>query len=67
MQAFSAAGQQFYQAQAAAGETGAGPGDMGGMGGMGETPDVETTQTAGATPEDDVIEADYEIVDDEKK
>jgi molecular chaperone DnaK len=58
MQAFSAAGQQFYQSQ---GETGAPD-----MGGMGEQPDIETTD-AGAAPEDDVVEADYEIVDEEKK
>jgi molecular chaperone DnaK len=62
MAAFSAAGQQFYQAQAAQGE-GAGAPDMGGMG---EQPDIETT-TAGATADDDVVEADYEIVDEEKK
>ncbi|HSJ26073.1 MAG TPA: molecular chaperone DnaK [Longimicrobiales bacterium] len=63
MTAFSAAGQQFYQSQAAAGEgAGAGPD----MGGMGEQPDIETT-TAGGTPEEDVVEADYEIVDEEKK
>jgi molecular chaperone DnaK len=61
MQAFSAAGQQFYQSQAAQGETGAPD-----MGGMGEQPDIETTD-AGARPEDDVVEADYEIVDEEKK
>src|SRR5690606_34346972 len=58
MQAFSAAGQQFYQAQAAAGE--------GATAGMNEQPDVETTQTGSARPEDDVVEADYEIVDEEK-
>jgi molecular chaperone DnaK len=61
MQAFSAAGQQFYQAQAAQGE---GAPDMGGMS---EQPGVETSQAAGAPAEDDVIEADYEIVDEEKK
>jgi molecular chaperone DnaK len=66
MQAFSAAGQQFYQAQAAQGDA-AGMGDMGGMGGMGEQPGMETSQTAGAPADDDVIEADYEIVDEEKK
>jgi molecular chaperone DnaK len=60
MQAFSAAGQQFYQAQAAQGEA-AGPD----MGGMREEPTVETGQPAGA--DEDVVEADYEIVDEEKK
>src|SRR5690606_20027841 len=62
MQAFSAAGQQFYQSQAAAGE-GAAPD----MGGMGEQPDVETTQAGASKPaDDDVVEADYEIVDESK-
>jgi molecular chaperone DnaK len=59
MQAFSAAGQQFYQAQAgeqaAAGET---PG--------GEEPQAEP-QPAGARADEDVVEADYEIVDEDKK
>jgi molecular chaperone DnaK len=60
MQAFSAAGQQFYQSQAGQGE---GAPDMGGMG---EQPDIETAD-AGPRPDDDVVEADYEIVDEEKK
>jgi molecular chaperone DnaK len=60
MGAFSAAGQQFYQAQAQS--QSAGP-----TGGMGEQPDVETTQRTGARPEEDVVEADYEIVDESKK
>jgi molecular chaperone DnaK len=52
MQAFSAAGQLVYQAQAAEAEAEAGP-----------APDAEA---AGATPEDeDVVEADYEIVEEE--
>ena len=62
MQAFSAAGQQFYQAQAAeqappegGGEAGAEPGADAG---------AEASATAGA--EEDVVEADYEIVDEEK-
>jgi len=56
MQAFSAAGQQFYQAQA--GEQTAAEADAGAAG---------AEDTAGATAEDeDVVEADYEIVDDEK-
>jgi molecular chaperone DnaK len=63
MQAFSAAGQQFYQAQAAQGE-GAG---AGGTAGMNEQPDIETTTAGGASAEEDVVEADYEIVDEEKK
>jgi molecular chaperone DnaK len=60
MQAFSAAGQQFYQSQAAQGEPAAGPD----MGGMREEPTVETP-AAGA--DEDVVEADFEIVDEEKK
>jgi molecular chaperone DnaK len=64
MQAFSAAGQQFYQAQSQSADAqegaGAGPG-------MGEQPDMETTQTGGARADEDVVEADYEIVDEEKK
>jgi molecular chaperone DnaK len=61
MQALSAAGQQFYQSQAQAGET---P-DMG----AGAEPEGEpATSTAGAAaPDEDVVEADYEIVDEEKK
>ena len=63
MQAFSTAGQQFYQAQAASGAgAGAGPD----MGGMNEQPNVETSQTTGGQPQDDVVEADYEIVDESK-
>jgi molecular chaperone DnaK len=62
MQAFSAAGQQFYQAQAAAGDQAAPD-----MGGMGERPDVETTEAGAGKPADeDVVEADYEIVDESK-
>jgi molecular chaperone DnaK len=60
MQAFSAAGQQFYQSQAAAGE---GAPDMGGMG---EQPDVETASAGARAADDDVVEADYEIVDENK-
>jgi len=55
MQAFSAAGQQFYQAQAAQ-QPGAGP-----------EVETETAQPEGAArPEEDVVEADYEIVDENK-
>jgi molecular chaperone DnaK len=58
MQAFSAAGQQFYQSQAQAADPGA-------TAGMNEQPDIETSQTTSSPrPEDDVVEADYEIVDD---
>jgi len=60
MQAFSAAGQEMYQAQAASSET-PGP-DMGDMGGPGEG----GGQEAPGTGDDGVVEADYEIVDEEK-
>jgi molecular chaperone DnaK len=59
VQAFSAAGQQFYQSQAQSPEAGA-------TAGMNEQPDVETTQAGSSRPEDDVVEADYEIVDESK-
>jgi molecular chaperone DnaK len=48
MQAFSAAGQQVYQAQAA------------------EAPAEPGPETAAPKEEADVVEADYEIVEDEK-
>ncbi|MEX2531185.1 MAG: molecular chaperone DnaK [Gemmatimonadota bacterium] len=57
MQAFSAAGQQVYQAQAA--EAGA---QEDGAGGEGPTVEEEPT----GPEQDDVVEADYEIVDDKK-
>ncbi len=59
MQAFSAAGQQIYQAQAAeAAEAGEGP----------EAADTgPTVEEEPATEEEDVVEADYEIVDEERK
>jgi molecular chaperone DnaK len=63
MQAFSAAGQEFYQAQAQA----PGQGEAGPTGGMDEQPDLETAQAGAKPADDDVIEADYEIVDEEKK
>ena len=57
MQAFSAAGQEMYQAQAAeAGSAEDAPGEDDGFG-----------AGNGAADEDDVMEADYEIVDEEKK
>ncbi len=57
-QAFSAAGQQVYQAQAAEASAEAPQGEPAG-------PTVEEEPTAAA--EDDVVEADYEIVEEEKK
>ena len=60
MQAFSAAGQEMYQAQAAASDA-PGP-DMGDMGGAGEGA-AEEAPRAG---DEEVVEADYEIVDEDK-
>ncbi len=60
MQAFSAAGQQFYQAQAASSQA-AGAAAEGGTGA--EEPAAAGARKAG---EEDVVEADYEIVDDNK-
>jgi hypothetical protein len=57
MQAFSAAGQQFYQAQASAQETETATGEQA------AEPAGAGARTAG---QDDVVEADYEIVDDKK-
>ncbi len=63
MQAFSAAGQEMYQSQAA--EAGPAEGDMGDMGDAGA--DAETSQEGDSASEDEeVVEADYEIVDEEK-
>jgi len=66
MQAFSAAGQEMYQAQEA---EGGGPemGDMGDMGDMGGAQAGEGPEAgAGEEGEEEVVEADYEIVDEEK-
>ncbi len=57
MQAFSAAGQQVYQAQAAE----AGVEDSGDEGAT-----VEEEPAAGTTDDEDVVEADFEIVEEEK-
>jgi molecular chaperone DnaK len=62
MQAFSAAGQQVYQAQAAEGAAAEGAAGEPGAGG----PAVDEAP-AGEPEEEDVVEADYEIVDEEKK
>ena len=58
MQAFSAAGQEMYQAQAAQ----AADDDQAAEGEEAAAPDAEAT-----AEDDDVVEADYEIVDEEKK
>jgi molecular chaperone DnaK len=59
-QAYSAAGASLYQA-AGGGTSGGGPGETGGGGGEGAPGGAEP----GAAPED-VVEADYEIVDEKK-
>jgi molecular chaperone DnaK len=56
MQAFSAAGQEMYQSQAAESEASAEP----------EATDSEHTDDESAPVDEDVVEADYEIVDEEK-
>ena len=62
MQAFSAAGQEMYQAQAA--EAGPTDEDMPDMEDMGTK--EEPTDDEAAEGEEEVVEADYEIVDEEK-
>jgi molecular chaperone DnaK len=62
-QAYSAAGAQMYQAQQGAG---AGP-DAGFSGGATAGAGFEGDATARAGGQEDVVEADYEIVEDEKK
>ncbi|MEX0912833.1 MAG: Hsp70 family protein, partial [Gemmatimonadota bacterium] len=65
-QAYSAAGAKIYQAQQ---EAGAGADDAGFTGGATGGAGFADDETARATPQDeeDVVEADYEIVEDEKK
>jgi molecular chaperone DnaK len=55
---YNEAGQSFYAQSQAASGTGGEPGQGGAQPGE---------ATAGAKPADDVVEADYEIVDDAKK
>jgi len=62
-QAFSAAGQQMYQAQAA--ESAAEEAAAGGP--VVEEEPAGAGAGAEATDDEDVVEADYEIVEDEKK
>jgi molecular chaperone DnaK len=57
MQAFSAAGQEMYQSQAAEAGATSGTGDMGSQ----EAPESSTEEG-----EEEVVEADYEIVDEGK-
>jgi molecular chaperone DnaK len=62
-QAYSAAGAALYQAAGTAGGAGGGPGQSGGPG---QPPPPEGGAQPGGTPPDDVVEADYEIVDEKK-
>jgi molecular chaperone DnaK len=62
MQAFSAAGQEMYQAQAS--EPGTGQADMGDTGA--EAPEGGQADGNSQEGDEEVVEADYEIVDEEK-
>jgi molecular chaperone DnaK len=64
--AYSAAGASIYAAQQAASGAGADAGFSGGAT-AGAGFDDDATAAAGARAPDDVVEADYEIVDDDKK
>ena len=64
MQAFSAAGQEVYQAQAAESEDAEGAAD--GADGADSEASPDAGGADGAAKEEDVVEADYEIVDEEK-
>jgi molecular chaperone DnaK len=67
-QSYSAAGAAIYQAQQAAGGAEGDAGFTGGAtGGAGFEDDATASAASQPTPDDDVVEADYEIVDDEKK
>jgi molecular chaperone DnaK len=63
MQAFSAAGQEMYQSQAAESEA---SGEEGDANGGFDDQDAEVTGDGEAADDDTVVEADYEIVDEEK-
>ncbi|HEX3867331.1 MAG TPA: Hsp70 family protein, partial [Gemmatimonadaceae bacterium] len=63
---FSEAGQSFYAQQNANAGAGAGPTDGGTGGGAGPS-GTSSGASGGAKPADDVVEADYEIVDENKK
>jgi molecular chaperone DnaK len=66
-QAYSAAGAQIYQAQQGAGAGAADAGFTGGATAGAGFAEDETARATASVPEEDVVEADYEIVDDEKK
>src|SRR5215218_575365 len=65
--AYSAAGAAIYQAQQSASTPGADAGFSGGATGGAGFADDATSQATGTGAPDDVVEADYEIVEDEKK
>ncbi|MBW3629987.1 MAG: Hsp70 family protein, partial [Gemmatimonadetes bacterium] len=65
--AYSAAGAAIYQAQQATSTPGADAGFTGGATGGAGFEDDATSQATGGGAADDVVEADYEIVEDEKK
>ena len=62
MQAFSAAGQEMYQSQAAESEAGDEAGEQSEF----DDQEAEVADDAQAEAADEVVEADYEIVDEEK-
>ncbi len=66
-QAYSAAGAQIYQAQQAASETTPDAGFTGGATAGAGFEDDATARAQAPTDDEDVIEADYEIVEDEGK
>jgi molecular chaperone DnaK len=65
-QAYAAAGAQIYQAQQAAGASTADAGFTGGATGGAGFADDQTARATGSA-DDEVVEADYEIVEDDKK
>jgi molecular chaperone DnaK len=65
-QAYSAAGAQIYAAQQAAGASTGGDAGFSGGATAGAGFEGDATASAGGRPQDDVVEADYEIVDDNK-
>jgi molecular chaperone DnaK len=64
---YTAAGASIYQAQQAAAGGAADAGFTTGGATAGAGFDDDATASAGGRPQDDVVEADYEIVEDEKK
>ncbi len=66
-QAYSAAGAQIYQAQQAASGAGPDAGFTGGATGGAGFADDETDRATATAADDEVVEADYEIVEDDGK